>query len=157
MDEAAQKEGLKTCSITPWSEIDKSKLGSDALACVLEKKAESLKKAGESKYAADYYGLWGISSSLGLTKFDALVNFDNDQSILNPVLCKWSRKRIEALEGPIKPLIRLGQNELMNLQLSIINQQYRECNESSVFRASLFDPIEKHLMVKNNKVEIKFD
>ena len=124
---------------------------------MLEKKSISFKKNGEHKYPADYYDLWGISSSLGLTKFDTLINFDNDQSVVNPLLCKWSRKDIESLEGQIKPLIRLRQHELMNLQVSIINGQYKTCNDSSVFRASLFDPIEKNLVVKDNKVEVRFD
>ena len=73
------------------------------------------------------------------------------------MLCKWSRKDIESLEGQIKPLIRLRQHELMNLQVSIINGQYKTCNDSSVYRASLFDPIEKNLVVKDNKVEVRFD
>ena len=90
MSEKDLIEQFNECQVQkPWSRSDPSRLGSDALVCILNRKQKEIEKTHKS--ACEYYGLWGIDESTGLNKLSEGLNLDVESADLNPFLWKWPR------------------------------------------------------------------
>ncbi len=60
-----------------WSAVDSSRLGSDALLCVLNRKQKELESQQQAlKDVCDYYKLWGIGESFGVNKMEDGLKLD---------------------------------------------------------------------------------
>ena len=59
-----------------WSTTDSTRLGSDALLCVLNRKQGELASKGSKAHVCEEYKLWGIGESFGAIKLDEGLNLD---------------------------------------------------------------------------------